>query len=107
MSSPSIARGMVGDVDAQCRAVMVAAAYDATALEEQARRAHLRAVALGSGESPRQTSGIEEEVDVRALQAQADQAHQEAAAAWAVRDRAAALRLRAQATLAATPKPEE
>ena len=105
ISSPSLARGMLGDVDAQCRAVMVAAAYDATLDEEQSRRARLRAMALRSGESPRQTGGIDIELDVRALEAEADQDHAAAAAAWLVRDRAVALRQRADAALAALPNP--
>lgn len=98
---PALRRTIALDVQSQCQAVMVAAAYDAAVAEAAARTARLQAAALSSGD-PRPTSGEAGE-RARRLLAEADTDDTFRAVAWALHERAAALRERARVAAGETP----
>ena len=92
--SVDIASGMREDVRVQCAAVAIAAAYDATRADAEARDARLHATAL-EVRAPGGSSDMSTEVARTGFLAAERDAEQRAAASWALRERSTALCLTA------------
>jgi hypothetical protein len=92
--SVDIAGGMREDVRVQCAAVAIAAAYDATRADADARDARLHEAALGV-RAPGGSSDIATEVARTGFLAAARDAEQRAASSWTLHQRSTALCLAA------------
>lgn len=90
--APDLAQSMALDIENQCSAVMIAAAYDATQADALARSERLHLAMLRQAETPQDHGGMGHTADTQVAEAAILQAETQAAFFWDLRLRANQLR---------------
>lgn len=90
--TPDLAQSMALDIENQCSAVMITAAYDATQADALVRAERLRLAMLRQAETPQDHGGMGHSMDTQEAEAALLQAERQAAFFWDLRLRANQLR---------------